>query len=125
MSTELSNGKTAHAEPQQQTWVVPRAQIREEEDRYLLVLEMPGVTKEGLDVTVEHHELTITGHRSDEPLKGESLYQESRKSDYRRVFDLDPSIDTDKISVKIEQGVATLALPKSESIKPRKISVSD
>lgn len=125
MSTELSNGKSAHTATQEQTWVVPRAQIREEAEHYLLILEMPGVTKEGLDVTVEHHELTITGHRSDEPLKGEALYRESRRSDYRRVFDLDPSIDAEKISVRIDQGVAMLTLPKSESVKPKKISVSD
>ena len=46
-------------------------------------------------------------------------------ADYRRVFELDPAIDSSKISAKMEQGVLTLTLPKSERIKPRKITVSD
>jgi HSP20 family protein len=44
---------------------------------------------------------------------------------YRRVFELDPAIDTSKIPAKMEQGVLTLTLPKSEQVKPRKITISE
>jgi HSP20 family protein len=57
-------------------------------------------------------------------LKAEVLYRESRPSDYRRVFELDPAIDSSKISAKMEQGVLTLTLPKTEKVKPRKIEIS-
>jgi len=84
---------------------------------------MPGVSKEGLGITLEDNELTIVGHRKHEAYPGETLFQESRAADYRRVFELDPAIDSAKISAKIEQGVLTLTLPKSERVKPRKIVV--
>ncbi len=107
------------------TQVLPRTNIREEKERYVLELEMPGVGKEGLEITVENGELTILGHRTDAQPPGELLYRESRPLDYRRVFDLDPSIDSGHIVARIEQGVLTLTLPKAESVKPRKIVVTD
>jgi HSP20 family protein len=53
------------------------------------------------------------------------VYRETRGFDYRRAFEIDPSIDTAKITAKIDQGVLTLTLPKAESVKPRKITVTD
>ena len=55
---------------------------------------------------------------------GREVYRESPASDYRRTFELDPAIDTTKVSAKMEQGVLTLHLPKAESVKPRKIAVN-
>jgi HSP20 family protein len=46
-----------------------------------------------------------------------------RTNDYRRVYELDPSIDTGKINARIEQGLLTVTLPKAETVKPRKIAV--
>jgi hypothetical protein len=51
-------------------------------------------------------------------------HRESRPEDYRRTFELDPSIDANKISAKIDRGVVTLTLPRAEHVKPRKITVS-
>jgi len=56
---------------------------------------------------------------------GKALYRESRSQDYRRVFEIDSSIDTTRIGAKIEQGILTLSLPKAEAVKPRKIVVND
>jgi HSP20 family protein len=86
---------------------------------------MPGVNKGGLEVTVENNELTLVGRRTENTVTAQPVYRESRDLDYRRVFDLDPSIDTGKISAKIEHGVLTLTLPKAESVKPRKITVTE
>jgi len=107
------------------SFVAPRANIREEKEGYVVELEMPGVRKDGLEITVESSELTIVGRRSDPEPKGEVVYRESRLVDYRRVFDLDPSIDTEHISAKMDQGIVTLTLPKAEKVKPRKIAVGD
>ena len=107
------------------TWATPRANIHGGKDAYVIHLEMPGVSKDGLDITVEQNELTIVGHRKDGPAKGDLVYRESRSLDYRRSFDLDPSIDTTKITAKIDQGVVTLTLLKAEVVKPRKITVSE
>jgi len=106
-------------------YVAPPANIVENKDGFLLQAEMPGVSKSGLEITVENNELVILGRRSDPEFKGELVYRESRPLDYRRVFELDPSIDTSKISARMDQGVLTLLLPKAESVKPRKINVTD
>jgi len=82
------------------------------------------VTKDGLDISVENNELTIIGRRSLPVVEGTLIHHESRPENFRRTFELDPSIDADKIGAKIEQGLVTLTLPKAEHLKPRKITVS-
>jgi HSP20 family protein len=104
-------------------YITPEVNIFEVNDGYVLEAEMAGVNKEGLELTLEGNELTIVGHRDTQPVNGEALFRESKNLDYRRVFELDPAVDTSKISAKIEQGVLTLTLPKSEQVKPRKIKV--
>jgi HSP20 family protein len=107
------------------SYVTPLANIVESQDGYLLEAEMPGVSKEGLEITVENGELMIIGRRSTETPAGQQLYRESRSLDYRRVFELDPTIDVSKINARMDQGVLKLHLPKAESVKPRKIEVTD
>jgi len=109
---------------QRVSYLTPPADILETNEGYVLKADMPGVPKEGLEVTVENGELTITGHVQREELKGRLLFRESRGLDFRRVFELDPSINLEKVSAKIEQGLLTLHLPKAESVKPRRIEVS-
>jgi len=105
-------------------FIAPEVNIFESKDGYVLEAEMPGVTKEGLEITLEGNEITIVGHRKPETLNAEVLYRESRPADYRRVFELDPTIDTTKIFAKMEQGVLILHLPITEKVKPRKIAVT-
>jgi HSP20 family protein len=105
-------------------FVTPVASVVEDGDAYLLKVEMPGVNKEGLEISVENNELTITGRRDSAQIEGTLIHRESRTEDFRRVFELDPSIDTSKISARIDQGFLTLTLPKAEQVKPRKIAVS-
>ena len=104
-------------------FVSPEVNIFETRDGYVLEAEMPGVNKEGLQITLDGNEITIVGHRQVETLTGNALFRESTNADYQRVFELDPAIDTGKISARMEQGVLTLTLPKSEQVKPRKITV--
>jgi len=106
---------------------VPPVNIMETDDQYVVEADLPGVTKDGLEITVEDNELTIIGRRNDfhEVPNAEVLYQETRPGNFRRVFELDPTIDTAKIGAKMQQGVLTLTLPKAEKVKPRKITVSE
>ena len=109
---------------QAEHFIVPPASVIEAGDGYTLELEMPGVTKDGLDISVENNELAIIGRRSLPKIEGALIHHESRPENFQRTFELDPSIDGDKISAKIEQGLVTLTLHKAEHIKPRKIAVS-
>ncbi len=104
-------------------YVSPAVNISETQDGYVLQAEMPGVNKEGLEITLEGNEIIIVGHRRPDRPAGQALFVESYHADFRRVFELDPAIDTSKISAHMDQGVLTLTLPKSEKVKPRKIKV--
>jgi len=121
--TKTDNQAAATNGSQRLSYVTPFANILETKDGYILESEMPGVRKDGLEITVENGELVIVGHRAQVERKGRELFRESRGLDYRRVFEIDASIDTNRISAKIDQGVLTLTLPKAESVKPLKISV--
>ena len=109
---------------QSERFIAPSASVVEAEDGYTPEVEMPGVNKDGLEISVENNELTIVGRRSHPSVEGKLIHRESRSENYRRAFELDPSIDADKITAKIDQGVVTLTLPKAEHVKPRKIAVS-
>ncbi len=127
MDTLVQENRTANgANGRQQTekFAAPVASVCENGDGYTLQVEMPGVNKEGLEMWVENNELTIIGRRSQETISGTAIHRESRRENFRRAFELDPSIDAGKVSGKIEQGVVTLTLPKTEQVKPRKITVS-
>jgi len=109
--------------PAREDYVSPEVDIHENKDAYVLQAEMPGVTKDGLELTLEGQVLTIVGRRNHEAPKGNLVYRESNGYDFRRVFELDPAIDTSKINARIEQGILTVVLPKAEEVKPRKITV--
>jgi HSP20 family protein len=109
---------------QTEQFVAPPASVIEAADGYTLKVEMPGVNKDGLDISVENNELTIIGRRSFPTVEGTLIHHESRPENFRRTFELDPSIDADKISARIDQGLVILTLPKAEHVKPRKIAVS-
>jgi len=115
----------ATARPAREEFVAPEVNIFETKDGYVLEAEMPGVGKDGLEITLDNNQITLTGRRSAETVSGEPVFRERRLADYRRVFELDPVIDTAKIAAKLEQGVLTLTLPKSERVKPRKVTVTD
>ena len=129
-SQSQPEARPAAANPNQkgrQQYATPEVNIFETKDAYVLEAELPGVNKDSLEITVEDNELTIYGRRTDQSPSGTAttLWRESSRADYRRVFELDPAIDAAKIDAKIDQGVLTLRLPKSEQVKPRKVTVSE
>lgn len=124
MNTTVENRANGNQTGREQ-YVAPEVNIFETKDGYVLQAEMPGVNRDGLEITLEGNEITLIGRRNVESIKGEVLFCERRTTDFRRVFEIDPAIDTEKISASMDQGVLTLTLPKSERVKPRKITVND
>ena len=112
--------------PANRRYVRPRAEITETANGFVVRVEMPGVGRQGLEVTFENGELTLLGHRTPvaTPTGSETLYRESRPSDFRRTFELDQSIDAGGITAVLDQGLVTLNLPKAEAAKPRRIEIS-
>ncbi len=118
------NGTNGHWAAAPQRFVRPRASIHETADGFAVQVEMPGVPPAGLEITFENGELTLVGHRAKLSGDGhEVLYRESHAADYRRVFEVDNTIDAGRISAVLDQGVLTLSLPKAEAAKPRRIEI--
>lgn len=123
MNTTVRDNRETETRQTEQ-FVAPSASVLEQNDGYTLRVEMPSVNKEGLEISMENNELTIVGRRSLPTIDGTLIHQELRRENYRRVFELDPSIDANRISAKMDQGILTLTLPKAEHVKPRRITVS-
>ncbi len=124
MANNLVRENNGRETNRSERFITPAASVREDGESYLLELEMPGVSKDGLEISVENNELSIVGRRSNPAIEGTLVHRESRLLHYRRSFEIDPSIDRGKISARMNQGLVTLTLPKAEEVKPRKIKVS-
>src|SRR6201997_3467466 len=99
--TSLRKTENQAAEPRQETaarvsYMTPMANIMESTDGYVLEAEMPGVSREGLEISVDNGDLTIVGRRKGYESPGVLMHGESRRADFRRTFEIDPSIDTSK-----------------------------
>ncbi len=107
------------------TCFVPRADVYETEENVFVVVDMPGVGEENIDITLENNILTINGNSNLEIPDGYSLaFAEFEPGDYERSFRLTDRIDRDGIQATYKDGVLSLNLPKAEEAKVRKISVT-
>lgn len=103
---------------------VPRADIYETEENIVVLLDMPGIEKEEIDVSLEKNTLTVNGYVKVETPKGYSLaLNEYRLGDYERSFRISNQIDREGIEAEYKEGVLRLTLPKAEEAKERKIPV--
>ena len=103
---------------------LPVTDIFETQDALKVILEMPGVGKDGIEVRVENDVLTIDGQVDFSKYQGlVPVYTEYNVGNYARSFQLSNQIDQDRISADLKDGVVTLVLPKAERAKPRKIKV--
>ena len=104
---------------------VPVTDIFETNAALMLVLEMPGVDRENINVKLESGVLTIEGAIDFAKYEGMyPVYTEYNVGNYARSFELSSNIDQDRISAELKDGVVMLTLPKVEKAKPRKIKVS-
>jgi HSP20 family protein len=104
---------------------VPATDIFETDEALTVILEMPGIDKDKVDVKVENDVLTIEGWIDFSRYEGlQPVYTEYNIGNYARSFQLSSKIDQDRISAELRDGVMTLVLPKSEKAKTRKIAVS-
>ena len=104
---------------------VPVTDVFETEQALTVILEMPGVSKDSVDVSVETDLLTIEGRVDFSNYDGlQPLYTEYNVGNYARSFQLSSKIEQDRISAELKDGVMMLVLPKAEKAKPRKINVT-
>jgi HSP20 family molecular chaperone IbpA len=103
----------------------PLYEVKETDEAYGVTVYLPGVAKDGLEITAEAGELRIVGRRAwKQPDGWTSLYRESADAAYELVLTHDNAIDADKIAAELRDGVLRVSLPKAEALKPRKITVN-
>ena len=106
----------------QRLTAAPRVDVYENANELLIVADVPGATKETVNVQLDKGQLTIEATRGPVP-EGSPLVEEYRLADYTRVFAIPLGIDASKIDAQLSSGVLRLRLPKSEALKPRRIDV--
>jgi len=105
--------------------VKPAYNVQETAEGYALTVRLPGVTKDGLELTAEDGRFTIRGTRAwQRPDGWTALHRETADAAYALTLTHDQSIDADKISAELKDGVLRVTLPKTEAVKPRKIAVA-
>jgi HSP20 family protein len=106
-------------------YFVPTTDIFETEDALTVVMEVPGVDKEAVDISVENQVLKVEAKIDPSKYEGmEPLYTEYNVGHFARSFTLSNKIDQQQIGAKLEEGILTLTLKKAHEAMPRKISVS-
>lgn len=102
----------------------PYTDIYELPDRVVVVMEMPGVDKSALDITLEKNLLTVTGSIDSKAYEElEPIYTEYNVGNFSRTFTLSTQIDSANISATIEHGVLRIDLPKAGEAVTRRIEV--
>jgi HSP20 family protein len=102
----------------------PAVDIFETANNILVIADMPGVDEKSVDITIEKNLLTIYGMIDSTTHDNLDLaYSEYGIGDYRRDFSLSDEIDKSNIKATVKDGVLKLIMPKSESVKTRKIEV--
>jgi len=103
----------------------PAVDIKEEEDRFVIYADLPGVDPKNIEITMEQGVLTLKGERSEETKEEREGYKRVERvsgSFYRR-FSLPDTADAERIEAEGKNGVLEITLPKQEKAQPRKITV--
>lgn len=123
VSTTTSN--SAVAEQDQQHAVLPAVDVFEDAAGITLLADMPGVSKEQLELKVEGDALLLEGGVQPRTPDGlEAIYAELRAPRYRRSFTLSRELDTTRIEANLKDGVLKLRIPKQAHAQPRRIAVT-
>jgi HSP20 family protein len=105
---------------------MPPVDIQETEDAYKLHAELPGLTKDDINITLENNVLRLSGERKfEKEVQKESYHRIERTyGAFSRAFALPQQVDADGVQAAFENGILTITVPKAEQAKPRKISIS-
>lgn len=124
--TERNDQKNMQAREETRSdekFIKPSVNIIETEEGLILTADIPGATKEALDINVEKGILTINAPVAWE-MPGNAGYTEFELAPYYRQFSIPESLDHGKAKADLSKGILTLCIPKAEAAKPRKIAIT-
>ena len=106
-------------------YFIPATDIYETDEALVVVMEIPGVDKDDIDVHLENDVLRVEGRINSSKYEGlEPVYTEYNVGHFARAFTLSRKIDQQKIGAQVADGVLTLTLPKSKEAQPRRIAIA-
>ena len=124
LNTLIARNRSENGSANETPTVAPAYRVRETPEAYGLTVYLPGVGKDGLEITAEEGQLRITGRRAwTQPEKWTALYRESDEAPFQLLLEHDNAVDLDKIEAELRDGVLRVSLPKQEALKPRKIAI--
>ncbi len=105
---------------------VPALEVYEQKDDYVVKVELPGVNKEDVKLSLEAGTLTITGERKNEtkPETAEVYHSERFYGRFQRTVNLPETVAANQVTAGYKDGVLTVTLPKSEEAKPKQIDIT-
>ena len=117
--------RTRPAATRQHDWV-PAVDIHEEENRFVLIADVPGVSRENIDISLDDGVLVVKGERSAEQDSASAGLRRRERvhGTFQRQFTLPDTVDAEHINATVKDGVLEIAIPKQEKIQPRKITVN-
>jgi HSP20 family molecular chaperone IbpA len=105
--------------------IVPRYDVREDENAFVVTAFVPGVERSAVETTVNGDSLTVLARRGNLPSeRWTPVYRESLDADYRLVLELDRRFNREGVKAELSQGILTLTIPKAEAVKPRRIEIA-
>ncbi len=105
---------------------VPEVELEERKDHFLISVDLPGVSKEDIQVHADNGKLVISAQRKEKASDSETrFFSERRYGKFERSFDLGDTVNTDKIDAAYRDGVLQVTLGKIEKAKPRLIEVRE
>ena len=124
MLGDIWGGRASAEGVAMRTWAPP-VDIRETEDALVLTVELPGMSKEEVEITLENNVLTLAGERKfEKEVKGETWHRVERSyGSFSRSFTLPATVRIERVEASFTDGVLAIKLPKVEESKPRKIAI--
>ncbi len=104
----------------------PAVDVRETDNEFIVSAELPGLTKDNVNITIENGVLSLSGEKKEEREEGKAdsgYILERRFGRFQRNFRLPRGVDADNVAAKFSEGILTVSLPKPATAKPRQIEI--
>ena len=112
----------AGAQDASTAWV-PLGDVEETDDAYLVEVELPGVERDDIDIEVNGRELTVSGEVKEKERTGIMRRRTRKVGEFTYAVTLPGDVDSDNVTARLENGVLTVRVPKSQRDKPRRIAI--